>query len=71
VAEDAPVSEAEAQRGRADHLHTELGVALDENDLLREIVEWCAQGFAADEAQIRTGLGDRHADLFVKVTGNV
>jgi hypothetical protein len=35
VAEDAPVSEAEAQRGRADLLHAELGEALAKNAELK------------------------------------
>ena len=38
VAEDAPVSEAEAQRGRADALHAELGEALAERKALLNVV---------------------------------
>jgi hypothetical protein len=72
VADDAPVSEATAQRGRADHLYAELGEALAEVTRLRAQVEAVQDPTFEEMVERLTWWLDEHypADIFTGVSGN-
>lgn len=69
VAEDAPVSEAEAQRGRANLLHAQLGAALAKLDAAERVVEaaraWdrAMRDLVASDGMMGDALADNMAGL--------